>query len=49
VLGVYGEGVLSEDGRMAKEEVEGVFEEGVCLMLQYIGKSVKYNYVRTQC
>jgi len=29
---VYWERVLSEDGGLAEEEMEGVFEEGVCLI-----------------
>jgi len=29
---VYWKEVLSEDGKLAEKEVEGVFEEGVCLV-----------------
>jgi len=34
MFGVYWEGVLWEDGRLAEEEVEGISEEGVCLDFQ---------------
>jgi hypothetical protein len=32
MFGVYWERVLWEDGGVAEEEVEGVSEEGVCLI-----------------